>query len=178
MSSMVDRLHELVAPVLTDLDLDLYDLEWAGGVVRVVVDRPGGVDLEAIAQATRLISRELDHEDPVPGRYQLEVTSPGLERVLRTPGHFQGAIGADVKVRTHAHVEGERRVEGLLVAADEDGITITTTDDGDQRVAYPDIERARTVFVWASTPKPGKGAPRTAGTSAAPVTSTQGKAAS
>jgi len=47
--------------------------------------------------------------DPIPGRYQLEVTSPGLERNLRTPAHYQGAVGTDVKVRTHPHVEGDRR---------------------------------------------------------------------
>ena len=103
MSSLVERVHGLVAPVLSDLGLELYDLDWTAGVIRVVVDRPGGVDLEAIATATRLISRELDHTDPIPGRYQLEVTSPGLERTLRTPAHFRGAVGTVIKVRTHGH---------------------------------------------------------------------------
>jgi ribosome maturation factor RimP len=176
-SVVTERVHELITPVLSDLGLDLYDLDHAGGVLRVVVDRPGGVDLTAIASATRSISRELDHADPIPGRYQLEVTSPGLERTLRTPAHFAGAVGATVKVRTHAHVEGERRVEGLLTAADDGGITITTVDDdqvGERRIAYADIERARTVFVWASSPKPGKGGARKAAAGA----STHGKAVS
>ena len=74
MSVVVERVHELITPILADLGLDLYDLDHAGGVLRVVVDRPGGVDMTAIADATRLISRELDHTDPIPGRYQLEVT--------------------------------------------------------------------------------------------------------
>jgi ribosome maturation factor RimP len=144
-----------------------------------VVDKPGGVDLAVIADATRLISRELDHADPIPGRYQLEVTSPGLERTLRTPAHFQGALGATVKVRTHAHVEGERRSEGKLTTADDQGITITITTAGrdessTRRLAYADIERARTVFLWEPAPKPGKGG----GSKAAAGASTHGKAAS
>ncbi len=64
--SVVERVHELITPILADLGLDLYDLDHAGGVLRVVVDRPGGVDMTAIADATRLISRELDHADPDP----------------------------------------------------------------------------------------------------------------
>ena len=82
---VVERVHPLVAPILADLGLELYDLEHAGGILKVVIDRDGGVDLEEIALATRLISRELDHSDPIPGRYTLEVGSPGLERPLRRP---------------------------------------------------------------------------------------------
>ena len=77
--SVSDRVRDLVAPICTDLGLELYDVEHTGGKVRVTVERPGGVDLEALSIATRLISRELDERDPVPGRYQLEVSSPGLE---------------------------------------------------------------------------------------------------
>jgi len=162
-SEVVDRVLTLVLPVLADLGLELYDLELTSSptrALRVVVDRPGGVDLGAIADATRLISRELDHADPIAGHYQLEVTSPGLERNLRTPAHFRGAIGSEVKVRTHAHVEGERRVDGVLSEADDDGITITVAAAGrlePRRLAYADVERAKTVFEWGPAPKPGKG---------------------
>lgn len=178
MSVLVDRIGGLVAPVLTDLGLSLYDLEFTGGHLRVVVDRPGGIDLQGIAEATRIISRELDHADPIPGRYQLEVTSPGLERSLRTPAHFEGAIGSTVKIRTHPHVEGERRAEGVLTVADGDGITILAVTEGgiaERHLAYGDIERAKTVFVWEAAPKPGKGAPKASAASA--PTSTQRKAA-
>ncbi len=156
MATAEERVRALVVPIIADLGLDLYDFEYAGGVVRVTLDKPGGVDLEAIALATRLISREMDHVDPISGRYTLEVSSPGLERNLRTPTHFQRIIGWTVNVRTHASVEGDRRVQGVLSTADDNGITVTFTKGKElleRRLAYGEIDRARTVFEWAKTEK-------------------------
>jgi ribosome maturation factor RimP len=160
MATAEERVKALVVPIIADLGLDLYDFEYAGGVVRVTLDKPGGVDLEAIALATRLISREMDHVDPISGRYTLEVSSPGLERNLRTPSHFQRIVGWTVNVRTHALVEGDRRLQGVLSAADDDGITVTFTkgkEPLERRLAYGEIERARTVFEWAKTEKAATG---------------------
>ena len=78
--STPERVRTLVEPLVAELDLDLYDLEHTGGVLRVLVDQPGGVDIDAIAALTRAISRALDEHDPIPGEYTLEVSSPGLER--------------------------------------------------------------------------------------------------
>lgn len=156
MSTAEERVKALVVPIIADLGLDLYDFEYAGGVVRVTLDKDGGVDLEAIALATRLISREMDHVDPISGRYTLEVSSPGLERNLRTPSHFQRIVGWTVNVRTHASVPGDRRAQGVLSAADDNGITVTFTKGKElleRQLAYGDIERARTVFEWAKTEK-------------------------
>lgn len=161
---VVERVQPLVGPILADLGLDLYDLEHAGGTLKVTIDKDGGVDLEDLALATRLISRELDHRDPIPGRYTLEVTSPGLERALRTPEHFRRAVGRKVNLRTLAHVAGERRVEGDLVAADDEHIRVRITETGpalgtERTLALVDVERARTVFEWGGAPKPGKPQP-------------------
>jgi len=71
------------------------------------------------------------------------VSSPGLERPLRTPAHFQRFIGADVAVKTKAEVEGDRRVEGTLESADDEGFVAAG-----RRLSYSDVEKARTVFVW------------------------------
>ena len=154
--TIVERVRAVVSPLLADLGLEVYDVEHAGGTLRITVDREGGVDLDTIALATRIVSRELDHSDPIPGRYTLEVTSPGLERNLRTPGHFERAVGTVVNVRTHPDVEGERRVRGELAAADGDGITVKQDDGVERRLRYDEIERARTVFEWGPTPRPVK----------------------
>ncbi len=88
----------------------------------MTVDRPGGVDLDALAEANRAVSRALDELDPFPGRYTLEVSSPGLERRLRTPAHFARAVGETVTVRTLPGTAAVRRVRGVLAAADDDGV--------------------------------------------------------
>lgn len=153
----VERVAELVAPILADFGLELYDLEHAGGILKISVDRAdGGVDLEAIAAVTRNVSRELDHADPIPGRYTLEVTSPGLERTLRTPAHFARAVGTNVNIRTNPGVEGDRRVAGLLVAADDAGVVVQPEGAPERGLRYDEIERARTVFEWERGEKPGQ----------------------
>lgn len=157
--SVNDRVREAVEPWLVDHDLQLFDVEHAGGILRILVDREGGVDLGAIAEATRAISAILDEIDPLPGRYTLEVSTPGLERPLRTPAHFAGAVGAKVNVKTTSGEE--RRVAGTLAAADDDGITLTTESAEERRLSYAQIEKARTVFEWGPAPKPGKGTSRT-----------------
>ena len=156
---VVARVRELVVPIASDLGLDLYDIEQRGGTLRVALDTlpgsTGGITMETLALASRLVSRELDHHDPIPGHYTLEVTSPGLERPLRTPEHFRREVGKVVAVRLSDVVHDERRVRGELVAADDDGITVRT-DDAERRVAYGQIDRARTVFDWPDTSvKPG-----------------------
>jgi ribosome maturation factor RimP len=153
------RAHELIESVLSTSDLELVDIQVGGGLVRVTLDRPGGIDLDALSDANRTISAALDREDPIPGgRYTLEVTSPGVERPLRTPQQFQRFVGADVIVKTRPGTEGERRVAGRLAHADGSGVVITGSglpEDG-RRLAYTDIERARTLFAWGATdPGPG-----------------------
>jgi ribosome maturation factor RimP len=79
--------------LLSPLGLDLYDLELAAGTLNVTVIKDGGVDLEALTKANRVISEWLDINDPIPGRFTLDVSSPGLERRLRTPEHFRSTVG-------------------------------------------------------------------------------------
>jgi ribosome maturation factor RimP len=152
--SIVERVREVVEPLLARQSLTVYDVEHTGSALRITVDAPGGVDLEAIAHATRLISVALDEHDPIPSKYTLEVSSPGLERPLRTPDHFANAVGSKVSVKTNARVDGERRIKGTLVAADAEGITVD-----DHTLRYDEIEKARTVFEWGPAPKPGKTKP-------------------
>jgi ribosome maturation factor RimP len=158
--TVVNRVRTLAAPIVADLGLEIYDLEMVSGVLRLSIDTPtggpAGVTLDNIALVSRLVSRELDHNDPMPGRYTLEVTSPGLERPLRTADHFRREVNKVVSVRLREAVDGRRRLQGTLLRADERGCVVCLEDTGTEvAVTYDRIERAKTVFVWGSEGKPG-----------------------
>lgn len=174
--STSERLREIIEPIVADLGLDLYDLDFTGGTLVVTIDvlpgTAGGVDVSAITSVTRAVSHKLDELDPIATAYSLEVSSPGLERTLRTPRHHQRAVGQKVNVKTRPGVEGDRRVRGLLLRAgagddttdelassidvqvDEPGNAVGAT----RTIAYDDIEKTRTVFEWKAEPKPGQAA--------------------
>jgi ribosome maturation factor RimP len=140
--------------LLSDLGLDLYDLEMVKGTLNVVVTRPGGVDLEALTKANRVISEWLDVNDPIAGRFTLDVSSPGLERKLRTPAHFLSTIGEVVTLRELRADQPTRRLEGTVVATDEQTVTLDDAEHGTVVVRLDSIERARTVFKWGAEAKP------------------------
>jgi ribosome maturation factor RimP len=177
-----------IEPILESLGLDLYDIELVGTAgksraLRVLVDRGaagpdagpgGGLGLDAVTEATLAISPELDRLSDargpaaaaLRGQYTLEVSSPGLERPLRRPAHWRGAIGSTASVKTAsraASTSGEKgasgetlRRRGVVVAVDDDGVDLEI--DGDrEHVAYADIVQARTVFEWGAQAKPSGG---------------------
>jgi ribosome maturation factor RimP len=153
---VAETLHGELSPVVGALGLELVDVELTGGTVRVTVDRDGGVDLDALSEANRAVSGALDRLDPLPGRYTLEVSSPGLERRLRTPAQFARAVGATVAVRLLPGAGEVRRLEGRLTDADPSGVRLEGPEvpGGAAHVAYDTIERARTVFEWGAKPAP------------------------
>ncbi len=148
----LDRVRDLVEPMLHDTGFELYDLEQPGSTLRITVERPDGVPLDALAHLTRLISRALDEEDAISGSYTLEVSSPGLERRLRNPEHFRRAVGETISLKTFPGVEGDRRVQGQLTSVDEQGIVVRL-DDGERTVHFDDIAKARTTFEWGNEPR-------------------------
>ncbi len=166
MATLIERVERLVSPLLESRGLHLYDVEHTGANLRVLVDRPGGVDLDLLAEVTRDLSSVLDAEDPLPGRYTLEVSSPGLERPLRRPAHFSAAVGTSIRVKTRPGTEGERRVQGVLVAADDEGVVVEV-GGARRRLDHHEIERAKTVFDWQPAgprPTPSRGSRRKATT--------------
>jgi ribosome maturation factor RimP len=145
-----EAVERAVAPAVQVLGIELIDVEARPGLVRVTIDRPSGLDMDAISQATVAVSGALDDADAVPGgRYELEVSSPGLERRLRRPEHFARAVGNRVALRLRPGLEGERRFEGSLKQADDTAIEVEIEGEPEmRRVGYEDIERCHTVFDW------------------------------
>lgn len=159
MSGKVERLWAVVEPYVAAEGIELDDLEIVGKepgvVVRVTLDADKGVGVEKLAELSRRLSRLFDEEDPVAGSYTLEVSSPGLERKLRRPSHFEKSIGRDVKIKSRVPVGGDYSHRGVLVAADSDGFDLEV-DGESRRIAYGDVVAARTVFEWEKASKPGK----------------------
>ncbi len=152
-----DIVRAMVEPLAEEAGADVYDVTMNADTLVVAITKPGGIDLETITTVARQLNAELDEKDPINGSYTLEVTSPGLERTLRTPEHFTGAIGDDVTIRTKPDVEGERRVRGVVRSIDGDTVTIALEDDaGDRTLSLDQIERARTVFTWGGDDQSAK----------------------
>ncbi len=156
--ALAEKTTDLVgalSPVLEARGLDLVDVEVHGTQLTVFVDREGGVGLDELGEATKDVSAALDEIDPIPGRYTLAVSSPGLERRLRTPAHFARAVGELVTVRVNSGSADVRRLSGTLQSADDVSCTLRGPEipGGDVRIAYDDIERAKTVFEWGPKPK-------------------------
>ena len=157
----VDTIAQALAPAVSELGLELYDVDVSGSgrarILRVMVDRDGGVDLDAIADATQAVSPLLDApplDAVIAGPYALEVSSPGLERPLRTPAHFARAVGETVSVKWRAADDrAAARVRGVVTAADDTAFDLMLDDGRVERVAYDDVTQARTVFEWGSEPK-------------------------
>lgn len=141
----------LVRPVIEGAGLELVDLSLGGGsgrkVLRVVIDRDGGVDLDTIARIAEQVSRRLDLEGFAPGPYELEVSSPGIERPLRQPSEFRRHVGRTVKVKTGRPIDGRASFTGELTAADDHGVVFDVAGAA-VRLVYDDIASARTVADW------------------------------
>jgi ribosome maturation factor RimP len=147
----------LIEPLLGQLGYELADLELAAGrshaQLRVFIDRPEGVGIEDCERVSHEVSALLDVRDPIPTAYTLEVSTPGLDRVLRRPEHFARFAGQRVHVELLAPRDGRKRYTGQLVAAREAGIELEV--DGLQVVvSYVDIGRARLVPDWPDTKRP------------------------
>jgi ribosome maturation factor RimP len=143
--------HDLVAPLAAELDVELLDVEVKGQrgrrLVRLVADAEGGLDIDVIATLSRRAGDALDEADVVAGTYTLEVSSPGADRPLRAPRDFVRNVGRDVRVLRSEGAEGPREVTGTVVAATDEGVTLGL-DDAEVTVPYEQIDHGKVVLPW------------------------------
>ena len=123
-----DELARLLEPSIERLGYEMADLEvklgGRGGVVRVFIDHPDGISLDDCEKVSLAVSALLDVEDPLPGHYDLEVSSPGLDRKLTKTEHFQRFTGETVKVQMRFPIEGRKRFRGTLLSTDDENIVV------------------------------------------------------
>lgn len=150
-SDLRSRLIELTEPLLTQLGYELVDLELAAGrshaQLRVFIDRPEGIGIEDCEAVSRELSALLDVRDPIPTPYTLEVSSPGLDRVLRKAEHYVRFVGSRVHVELLAPRDGRKRFTGALTVANAESIELNV-DGQAVSLAIADIGRARLAPEW------------------------------
>ncbi len=143
------RAREIAEPILAGEGLELVDVEFVrehGWILRLYIDRPGGpgVGLDDCAKASHAVETALDVADLIDHPYSLEVSSPGLNRPLRKPEHFQKAQGKKVKVKTYAPI-GEpprKNFSGMLTAVETDAVTVDVEGAGAFRIPMREIAKA------------------------------------
>jgi len=141
------RVWEIVEPIALDAGLELVDVEHRreghGAVLRLLIDKPGGVSLDELTRVSREVSDVLDADpEAVPGSYTLEVSSPGVNRPLTRPAHFAQFVGKRVHVRTRQPIEGRQSFRGVLASADDRGVVVTGDDGDAYAIAFDAIARA------------------------------------
>jgi len=143
-----EELSRLIEPSIERLGYELVDLEvrlgGKSGVVRVFIDQPSGIGLDDCEKASLAVSALLDVEDPLPGHYDLEVSSPGLNRKLTKPAHFKRFTGSEVKVEMRFPIEGRKRFRGELTSADAETIRVVV-DGVEHSLPMATIDTARLV---------------------------------
>lgn len=142
---LINRLTSLTTPIVGEFGVTLVDVQLAGRsqrpILRVFIDKVGGVTMDDCAAVSRRLALELDTVDIIEASYTLEVSSPGLDRPLVTPADFHRRQGRDVRLRIKGH---KKTVDGTIVSAD--GHLILDTPAGRQEFAFEEVERGLLKF--------------------------------
>jgi ribosome maturation factor RimP len=146
---IVDRVKELLLPILEEGGFELVDVEFVrepvGWVLRIYADRPeGGITISDCQWISERIGTLLDVEDLIPHAYNLEVSSPGLDRPLKTRRDFERHVGMVVKIKTHEPMDNQRNFKGKVVSTSGRGVTIhDVSRNADVEIPYENIKSAR-----------------------------------
>ena len=143
-----NELYEALEIAITGCGVELYDIEKLreneNHILRVSITSKEGITLDKCAQVSNNISPILDLYEPMCGKYNLEVSSPGVERKLKTPKHFQASVDEFVEIKDFS----KNKTKGKLVFADDEKITLLLEDESSVDFLYSDISQAKTYFQW------------------------------
>ena len=132
-NAIIEKLFNLIGPIVKEKDFELYHLEYikefGENYLRVYIESPLGIGLDDCEKVSRPISDILDTEDPISESYFLEVSSPGIDRVLYTDKHLDKYIGSQVLVKLEKLFEGKKQYEGVLVDFDSTEVSLTINNE-------------------------------------------------
>jgi len=148
--SLKNQLSDLVAPVVESFGFELWGLQYVphgtSALLRIFIDGPDGVNVEDCAKVSRQLSAVLDVEDPIAGKYILEISSPGLDRPLFVPDQFKRYLQQTIKVKTNSAIDKRRKFKGQLVSVSEDDKKFTLEIDGENfDIEFLNIDKANVV---------------------------------
>jgi ribosome maturation factor RimP len=155
MDATVERVWRLAAPLAAQEGMEIVDIEFrheggrSGRVLRLYLDKEGGLKMDDISQVSRALSDVLDAADAVEGAYTLEVSSPGINRPLRRPEHFARFVGKRIRVRTRDMIQGRRSFLGILDEVVEDRITLSQ-DGTEFQIPFSQIEKSNYEHDWSA----------------------------
>lgn len=155
---MQEKLTSLIDSTVTGLGYELWGFEYRphseSALLRIFIESDEGITVEDCAAVSRQLGASLDVEDLIPVAYILEVSSPGIDRVLFVPEHYQRYLGQLVKIRTRIAIDGRRNFKGTIVTVTDDDVTLEI-DNLDYTIVYDVVDRARLVLEDEKV-KPGK----------------------
>jgi ribosome maturation factor RimP len=148
MAGKEESLRDLIEPVVTALDCELWGIEYNSQgrhtMVRIYIDGPNGVTIDDCANVSRQLSSVFDVEDPITGEYNLEVSSPGLDRPLFSLSQYKQFIGEQVQVRLRSAFEGRRKFTGRLVGIEGDEVVLVV-DEHEYLLPFDLIDKAKII---------------------------------
>jgi len=149
MSSRLDKLQELLAPVVEALGYQCWGIEFLAqgrhSLLRVTIDHENGIAVEDCETVSRQISALLDVEDPISGEYNLEVSSPGMDRPLFSAAQFAAYVGSEVKIRLTAPIDGRRNLQGVITAADDEAVQVIGAEGQNWHLPLVSIDKANVI---------------------------------
>jgi len=146
---MQEQLEQLIGRIVTGLGFDIWGVEYRphseSALLRIFIEKEGGITIDDCTAVSRQVGAALDVEDLIPLAYVLEVSSPGIDRVLFTPEQYQDYLGHAAKIRTRTPVDGRRNFRGTLQSLDDDSVTIHVDND-DFVIPFNVVDRTRLVL--------------------------------
>lgn len=151
MASIEEKVENLLETTINNLGYELYDVEYAKEgkdyFLRIFIDKENGIDLNDCEKVNDGINDLLDQADYIKEQYFLEVSSPGIERILRKDKHLEANIGTLVETKLFKTIEKQKTIQGILKSFDKEKI-ILTTEEKDIEISRKDISVIKTVYAW------------------------------
>lgn len=149
---IVSLVYKISEPMINEFGFELVDIEFvkegSSYFLRIFIDKPGGITIDDCQRVSQVISEELDNQDPINVAYYLEVSSPGLDRPLKTDKDLNRSLGKDVEISLYKNFQGKKKLVGELLCFDKDFIRITDSELGEIEIPRMIISKVNLAVIF------------------------------